>query len=95
MSTATQELLLAANDVRIEAAADKTAAVNFVAYVGNVMAVPGWGKPVIDLAGIDVSASQVSILADHDATLSGVIGFGRAMVYGGRHRSRDSCRVPW
>ena len=30
------------------------------------------------------SASQISILADHDATLSGVIGFGRAMVSGGK-----------
>ena len=48
------------------------------------MAVPGSGPLVIDLAGIDVSASQVSILANHDATLSGVIGFGRAMVSGGK-----------
>ena len=78
MTTATQELLLATDAVRIEAGADKTPAVNILAYTGGVMAVPGWGPLVIDLAGIDVSASQVSILADHDATLSGVIGFGRA-----------------
>ena len=84
MSVATQELLLAASDVQIEAAADKTPAVSIVAYTGGLMNVPGWGPLVIDLAGIDASASQVSILADHDATLSGVIGFGRAMVTSGK-----------
>jgi hypothetical protein len=84
MSVATQELLLTASDALIEAAVDKTPAVNILAYSRGLMAVPGWWKRVIDLAGIDVSASQVSIPADHDATLGGVIGFGRAMVFGGK-----------
>ncbi len=61
MSVATHELLLAASDVRIEAAADKTPGVSIVAFTGGLMNVPGWGKLVIDLAGIDVSASQVSV----------------------------------
>lgn len=74
MSVATQELLLAASDVRIEAAADKTPTVNILAYTGGLMVVPGWGPLVIDLAGIDVSASQVSILADHDASMRSIGG---------------------
>jgi hypothetical protein len=40
------------------------------------MTVPGWRPLVIDLAGLDLSASQVSILSDHDATLKGVVGHG-------------------
>lgn len=68
MTTVTEELLLAASDVRIEAAG-KTPAVTIVAYSGGLKTVPGWGPLVIDLAGVDVSASQVSILADHDSTL--------------------------
>jgi hypothetical protein len=34
--------------------------VNIFAYTGGLMSVPGWGPLVIDLAGIDVSASQVT-----------------------------------
>ena len=44
MSVAAQELLLAARDVRIEAAADKTPAVNILAYSGDLMVVPGWHR---------------------------------------------------
>lgn len=48
------------------------------------MVVPGWGLLVIDLRGIDISASQISILADHDATLRGIVGFGRGSVVQGK-----------
>lgn len=84
MSVVTEDLLIAASQVRIEAAADKSTAVSIVAYTGGQMVVPGWGPLVIDLAGVDVSASQIGILADHDATLSGVVGFGRASVTHGK-----------
>ena len=67
MTTATDELLLSGADVQIQAAG-KTPAVTIVAYTGGMMAVPGWGPVAIELAGID-AALQVSILADHDATL--------------------------
>lgn len=83
MTTATEELLIAAAEVEIQAAG-KTPAVSIVAYTGGQMVVPGWGPLVIDLAGVDVSASQVSILADHDSTLRGVVGFGRASVANGK-----------
>ena len=84
MSVVSQDLLIAASQVRIEAAADKSTAVSIVAYTGGQMVVPGWGPLVIDLAGVDLSASQIGILADHDATLSGVVGFGRASVTHGK-----------
>ena len=85
MSTAPETLLLAARDVRVEAAAGgKTPTVSIVAYTGGLMVVQGWGPIVIDLAGVDVSAPQISILADHDATLRGVVGYGRATVSDGK-----------
>ncbi|MCA9208137.1 MAG: Mu-like prophage major head subunit gpT family protein [Planctomycetales bacterium] len=83
MSTATEELLLSAAEVEIQATG-KSPAVSIVAYTGGQMVVPGWGPLVIDLAGVDVSASQISILADHDSTLRGVVGFGRASVANGK-----------
>ena len=82
MSTATDELLLSVAEVEIQAAG-KTPAVNIVAYTGGVMAVPGWGPVVIDLAGIDATG-QVGILADHDSTLKGIVGYGQARVDGGQ-----------
>jgi hypothetical protein len=48
------------------------------------MSVPGWGPVAIDLDGIDASADQVSILADHDSRLSGIIGHGKAIVASGK-----------
>ena len=44
------------------------------------MNVPGWGPVVIDLAGLDLSAPQVSILANHNATRKGVVLHGRAEI---------------
>lgn len=55
-----------------------------VAYTGGLMAVPGWGPVGIDLAGIDASAEQIGILADHDATLKGIVGHSKAVIAGGR-----------
>lgn len=48
------------------------------------MNVPGWGPLVIDLAGLDLSAQQVSILADHDASLKGVVGHGQGVIRDGK-----------
>ncbi|HHM12062.1 MAG TPA: hypothetical protein ENJ16_00800, partial [Planctomycetaceae bacterium] len=83
MTTATQDLLLAAGDVEIQATG-KTSQVTIVAYSGGLMTVPGWGPVVLDLSGVDLSAPQISILADHDATLRGVVGFGQAAVREGK-----------
>ena len=83
MSTAIDELLLATADVEIQATG-KQPSVNIVAYTGGLMSVPGWGPVAIDLDGIDASADQVSILADHDSRLSGIIGHGKAIVASGK-----------
>jgi phage head maturation protease len=84
MTIAIDELLLSTAEVEVQANAGKPPTVNIVAYTGGLMVVPGWGPVAIDLAGIDASAEQVSILADHDATLKGIVGHGQAVVAGGK-----------
>ena len=83
MTTAIDELLLSAADVEIQATG-KPPAVTIVAYTGGLMSVPGWGPVAIDLVGIDASAEQVGILADHDSRLSGIVGHGKAVVANGK-----------
>jgi hypothetical protein len=83
-TTALDELLLASSEVEIQAASGKPPAVSIVAYTGGLMTVPGWGPVVLDLAGLDAGAEQISLLADHDATLDGIVGHGRARVIDGR-----------
>jgi hypothetical protein len=39
---------------------------------------------VIDLSKLDSGAGQVGILADHDSTLKGIVGYGQARVEGSR-----------
>ena len=76
-------MLFAASEVEI-VAASKVPTVNIVAYTGGLMSVSGWGPIVVDLKGIDASAEQIGILADHDASLKGIVGHGRAFVANGR-----------
>lgn len=83
MSTTIDELLLSAAEVEIQATG-KPPAVTIVAYTGGLMTVPGWGPVAIDLAGVDASAEQIGILADHDASLKGIVGHGRAVVAHGK-----------
>lgn len=83
MTTAIDELLLASSEVAIQASG-KPPAVTIVAYTGGLMSVPGWGLIAIELNGIDASAEQVSLLADHDASLKGIVGHGRAVVANGK-----------
>lgn len=74
------DILLAARGVEITAAASGAQpSVRITAYTGGVMNVPGWGPLAIDLAGLD-AAGQVRILADHDASIDGIVGHGRAEV---------------
>lgn len=83
MTTAVDELLISAAEVEIQATG-KPPAVTIVAYTGGLMTVPSWGVVAIDLAGVDASADQVSILADHDASLRGIVGHGRAVIANGK-----------
>ncbi|MEX0652960.1 MAG: Mu-like prophage major head subunit gpT family protein [Phycisphaeraceae bacterium] len=83
-TTMIDNLLLTAPEVAIEAGADRRKPrINVVAYTGGLMAVPGWGPVAIDLTGLD-AGGQVPLLADHNATVSGVVGHGEAHVQGDR-----------
>jgi len=83
MTIATDNLLLSSGEVEIQAAG-KTPSVTIVAYTGGLMRVPGWGPVVIDLANLATPAEQIGILADHDSTLKGIVGYGQAEVAGGK-----------
>jgi len=85
-ATGTDNMLLAASQVAVEAAAAPSSErprVTVVAYSGSLMRVPHWGDVAVDLAGLDVSG-QVPLLADHDARVGGVVGHGEARVADGR-----------
>jgi hypothetical protein len=81
---AADNLMLSAAEVAIQASGANQPTVSIVAYTGGVMSVPGWGPVAIDLSGIDISAAQISILADHDSTLRGIVGFGKATIANAR-----------
>jgi len=85
MSTTVDNILLTAGSVEIEAADTRpNPRVTIVAYTGGLMAVPGWGPVVIDLANLATPADQIGILADHDSTLKGIVGYGQARVASGK-----------
>ena len=44
---------------------------------------PGWGPVAIDLAGLELP-SQLPILADHDSSLKGIVGYGTPQAKDGR-----------
>jgi hypothetical protein len=63
-------------DVSLQAAAGKPKRVSILAYGGGVMSVSGWGRLIVDLAGLTVP-EQLTILGDHDNRLSSIIGSGQ------------------
>lgn len=83
MTMALDQLLFSSGEVEIQAAGTSPS-VSIVAYTGGLMSVPGWGPVAIDLAGLDASGDQIGLLADHDATLGGIVGHGRAAVADGK-----------
>lgn len=80
MTIAIEDLLFAAPMVTIDAAGGIPPQVVMIAYTGGLMTVPGWGPVVIDLAGLNLGERQIGILADHDSTLKGIVGYGFPMV---------------
>ena len=78
------DIILTASGVEV-ACGEKLPRLDIVAYNGGLMRVPGWGALAIDLAGLDL-AGQVRVLADHDATLDGILGHGTAEARDGRLR---------
>lgn len=85
MTITVENILLAATEVAIEASAGsaKRPKISIVAYSGGVMRVPGWGDVALDLDGLD-AAGQIPLLADHDASVGGVVGHGEAAIRDGR-----------
>ena len=75
------EVLTLTADVSIQAAADgkKRPRVSITAYNGGLMNVGGWGAIAIELSGLEIPSS-VPLLADHDQSLSGVVGSGTPRV---------------
>lgn len=69
-------IILTARGVEV-ACGGKLPRLDILAYNGGVMRVPGWGMLAIDLAGLDLTG-QVRVLADHDASLDGILGHGMA-----------------
>lgn len=83
VTEAVGDILIASPDVRIEAKG-RSPTVSIVAYTGGLMNVGGWGPVALELSGIDASAEQVSILADHDSSLGGIVGHGKAEIASGK-----------
>jgi len=82
MQATDQAILLTAKGVTVPTGV-KLPRMEIVAYSGGLMSVPGWGLLAVDLAGLDLSG-QVRILADHDASIQGIVGHGKAEVQGGQ-----------
>ena len=78
------DIILTASGVEV-VCGEKLPRLDIVVYNGGLMNVPGWGALAIDLAGLDL-AGQVRVLADHDATLDGILGHGTAETRDGRLR---------
>ena len=57
--------------------------ISIIAYSGATMRVGGWGRVVVDLAGVSIP-EQVPLLADHRAELSGIVGHARPTIAAGR-----------
>jgi hypothetical protein len=79
------DLLFTAGPIDIQAASptDKPAKVSILAYTGGIVKIGGWGPVVFDLDGLDIGGS-VRLLAEHDASLNGLIGSGSATVRNGK-----------
>ena len=57
--------------------------VKIISYNGGLMKVPLWGLIAIDLNSLNVSG-QVKLLVDHNSTLSGLVGYGKAKIAAGQ-----------
>ena len=83
------ELCLTARSIEVfaedgSANTPKTPRVEIVAYNGGLMRVAGFGLVGIELSGVETSGPQVALLADHDSTLAGILGYGNAEVRDGK-----------
>ena len=76
-------LLQFSANVEIEAAAGdstKQPRVSILAYSGGLMSVGRYGTVAIDLKGLELSASAMPLLVDHNANIDGIAGSGTPSV---------------
>lgn len=87
----TDPLIFSAGSVELQAASDTTKqpTVNIVAYSGGTMRVGGFGEVVLDLRGLDASPS-VTLLADHRASIEGVVGSAQPIIENGQLIARGT-----
>jgi len=73
------DLLFPCPTIEIQAAAGRKGPrpVSIVAYTGGLMTVPGLGRVVVDLQGLEIP-DQLPLLVDHRNELNGIIGHGNA-----------------
>lgn len=82
MSTVTDQILLTASGVEIQASGSQPR-ISIVAYTGGVMRVGGWGDLAINLSGLECGGA-IPLLVDHDPGLDNVLGKGEATVRAGQ-----------
>lgn len=63
------------------------------AYSGDVIRLGGWGDVVFDLAGMEFD-ERIVLLADHDATVGGIVGYGKPRIVEGRSLVVEGNLVP-
>src|SRR5690606_26197258 len=68
-------------DCQIQAAADKPARVDMLAYTGSPMRLPGLGTTLVDLSGMTLGS--IPLLADHDNRLGSIAGSGEPEIRDG------------
>lgn len=78
-----KRITFASAALEIQAAEGKRPRIDILAYDGGIMTVPGFGPAVVDLAGMEITAS-IPLLEDHANKMDSVIGSGTATVRDGR-----------
>ena len=84
MPTDPNQLIVAIGSVEITAAAgDGPPQVSIIAYNGGIIRPDGFGAVVIELGGLEIP-STLKLLADHRATIDGIVGQGSPKIVNGR-----------
>ena len=89
--TTPDTFIFASGEVAVQGADDqgKQARVEIMAYSGGAMRVVGFGAVVVDLAGMEIP-DRLSLLADHRATVEGIVGSAEPVVERGRLLARGT-----
>lgn len=78
-----KQMLFTGGSVTLQAAKKGPPKVSILAYTGGLMYVPGFGRVVIDVAGMALPG-QVPLPVDHNTALSGIVGHATPAVVAGK-----------